>query len=80
MQIIQGASVNLEELQEAFSVFDRDKSPGILQTTKATKATEANGTRCNSPGGRVTASELKHVMNSLGEKAQTRFVTNHGQT
>ncbi|CAJ1459603.1 unnamed protein product [Effrenium voratum] len=35
---------SVEEMQEAFSVFDRDKS------------------------GRVTPSELKHVMNSLGEK------------
>eukprot|EP00438_Fugacium_kawagutii_P026457 Skav202768 [mRNA] locus=scaffold326:249916:252197:+ [translate_table: standard] len=40
----------LVELQEAFSVFDRDKS------------------------GQVTASELKHVMNSLGEKVTNEEV------
>ncbi|CAL1126429.1 unnamed protein product [Cladocopium goreaui] len=41
---------SVEELQEAFSVFDRDKS------------------------GQVTASELKHVMNSLGEKVTNEEV------
>ena len=35
VQIIQGATVNLEELQEAFSVFDRDKSPGILTNDRS---------------------------------------------
>lgn len=74
VQIFQGAFLNLEELQEAFSVFDRDKSPGILTNHRSDG--RKHGALCNSPGGRVTASELKHVMNSLGEKAQTRFVTN----
>ncbi|CAJ1349390.1 unnamed protein product [Effrenium voratum] len=41
---------SVEEMQEAFSVFDRDKS------------------------GRVTPSELKHVMNSLGEKVTNEEV------
>ena len=74
VQIFQGAFLNLEELQEAFSVFDRDKSPGIL--TNHRSDWRQHGALCNSPGGRVTASELKHVMNSLGEKAPTRLVTN----
>lgn len=41
---------SVEELQEAFSVFDRDKT------------------------GHVTASELKHVMNSLGENVSNQDV------
>jgi len=65
---LRGLAAQAQEMHEAFMVFDRDKSAEPAYTCSQ----QSRSWSVKAAGGKVTPSELKHVMNSLGEKAHTR--------
>ena len=67
-------------MQEAFSVFDRDKSGSARLCPFVMTIHYLLFISTLRAGGRVTPSELKHVMNSLGEKAGCAGVGSAGVT